>query len=217
MKTFSQASQDIFVTTITDYKKNGTFLEIGSNHPITHNNTYILENEYNYKGIMVEYDSSFKPLYQKHRPNSIYILQDAQKVNYRQILDDNNFPTEIDYLQIDLDVNNRSTLNTLELINSTVFDKYKFTTVTFEHDIYTGNYFNTQELSRKIFKERGYILVFPDVSVFWEGKYCKFEDWYVHSDLVNPDMINKIKSDVSLSHQQIIMLLMKNKNDNNII
>jgi hypothetical protein len=208
MKTYSQASQDIFVRILTKNKKNGTFLEIGSNDPITHNNSYVLESENNYKGILVEYDKSFEQAYKVHRKNSIYILNDAQKVNYREILDSNNFPTEMDYLQIDLDVNNRSTLNTLELLNKTVFDRYKFATVTFEHDIYTGNYFNTQNISRQIFKERGYILVFPDISVFWEGKYCKFEDWYVHKDLVSPDIINKIKSDVSLTHEEIVLQLL---------
>ena len=210
MKTYSQASQDIFVRILTKNKKNGTFLEIGSNDPITHNNSYVLESENNYKGILVEYDKSFEQAYKVHRKNSIYILNDAQKVNYREILDSNNFPTEMDYLQIDLDVNNRSTLNTLELLNKTVFDRYKFATVTFEHDIYSGNYFNTQNISRQIFKERGYIVVFPDISVFWEGKYCKFEDWYVHKDLVSPDIINKIKSDVSLTHEEIVLQLLSN-------
>ena len=203
MKTFSQASQDIFVRSLTKNKMNGTFVEIGSNDPKTHNNTYILETMHNYKGIMVEYDTSFELSYKIHRPNSIHILHDAQQANYRKILDDNNFPTEIDYLQIDLDVNNRSTLNTLELLNSTVFDKYKFATVTFEHDIYTGNHFNTQKISRQIFNDRGYILVFPDVSVFWPDKYSKFEDWYVHKDLVSADIINQIKSDISLTHEEI--------------
>jgi hypothetical protein len=209
MKSYSQSSQDIFVRVLTNNKKNGTFLEIGSNDPIIHNNTYVLEIENQYKGIMVEYDKSFEQLYKSHRPNSIHILNDAQKVNYREILDNNNFPTEIDYLQIDLDVDNRSTLNTLELLNNTVFDKYKFATVTFEHDIYNGNYFNTQEISRSIFKERGYILVFPDVSVFWQGKYCKFEDWYIHPELINPDIINKIKSEESMNHEDISNLLCK--------
>jgi hypothetical protein len=208
MKTFSQASQDIFVRVLTQQKYNGTFLEIGSNDPIFHNNTYILEKEYNWKGIMVEYDSSFGESYKINRPNSIHILDDAQNVNYRNILDNNNFPENIDYLQIDLDVNNRSTLTTLEILDKTVFDKYKFATVTFEHDIYTGNWFNTHEISRQIFKDRGYILVFPDVSVFWEGKYCKFEDWYVHKDLVSSDIINKIKSDISFSHEEIALRLL---------
>ena len=208
MKSYSQAAQDLFVCSVLKKKYNGTFVEIGSNHPITHNNTYLLENTYNWRGLMVEYDSSFLPLYKEHRPNSIYELTDARRVDYKSILD-TNFPTNIDYLQIDLDVNNKSTLDILILLNDTVFDKYKFASITFEHDIYTGNYFNTQNISRQIFKERGYILVFPDVSVFWEGKYCKFEDWYVHKDLIDPDVINKIKSDVSLTHEEIVALLTK--------
>ena len=209
MRSYSQTSQDIFVRKLTKNKYNGTFLEIGSNHPITHNNTYILESENNYKGIMVEYDASFKSQYEIHRRNSIHILQDAQTVNYKSILDSNGFPKEIDYLQIDLDVDNKSTLNTLELLNNTVFDTYKFATVTFEHDIYTGNYFNTQQKSREIFKKRGYILVFPDVSVFWENRWSKFEDWYVHPDLIDNDIINKIKSDISLTHEEIVKILEK--------
>ncbi len=211
MKTFSQASQDIFVRKLTNNKKNGTFLEIGSNHPfLGGNNTYVLEIDNNYKGIMVEYDSSFKDLYLQHRPNSIHVISDAQIVDYKKVLEDNNFPTDIDYLQIDLDVNNGSTLNTLKLLDTTIFDKYKFATITFEHDIYTGDYFNTREISRKIFNDRGYTLLFPDVSLFFEGKYCKFEDWYVHNDLVNSDIINKLKTDVSLTHEEIMLKLSHN-------
>jgi hypothetical protein len=156
---------------------------------------------------MVEYDKSFESSYKIHRPNSIYQMNDARLVNYREILDTNNFPENIDYLQVDLDVNNKSTLDTFLLLNNTVFAKYKFATITFEHDIYTGNYFDTQSISRQIFADRGYILVFPDVSVFWEGSYKPFEDWYVHPDLVDMDYINSIKSKVSLTNEQIKNLL----------
>ena len=151
----SQALQDLFVISILKNKNNGYFLEIGSNHPITCNNTYMLEKEYGWKGLMIEYDSSFEQLYKDLRPNSIYRISDARLVDYRGILDTNTFPCNIDYLQIDLDVNNKSTLDTLVLLDNTCFDKYKFATITFEHDIYTGNYFNTREISRKIFKKRG--------------------------------------------------------------
>jgi len=175
MESYSQACQDLFVCSVLNKKYNGTFLEIGSNHPITHNNTYILESKYNWSGLMVEYDISFEQLYKIHRPNSIYRLQDARSVDYKSILD-NNFPSNIDYLQIDLDVNNKSTLDTLILLNHSIFDKYKFATITFEHDIYTGNYYDTQIISRKILNERGYILVFENVSVFWQGGYKPFED-----------------------------------------
>ena len=203
MNTYSQSAQDLFVSSITQKKQNGYFLEIGSNHPITHNNTYLLEKEYCWKGLMVEYDGSFEELYKIHRPNSIYTINDARKVNYRQILDENHFPENIDYLQIDLDVDNKSTLDTLLLLNETVFDKYKFATITFEHDIYNGNYFDTQNVSRKILTEKGYELVFPDVCVFWEGSYKPFEDWYVHPDLVDTEYMNKIKTSESLTSEQI--------------
>ena len=207
MNSYSQTAQDLFVISVMKEKQNGYFIEIGSNHPIQHNNTYLLETKYNWKGLMVEYDKSFESSYKIHRPNSIYQMNDARLVNYREILDTNNFPENIDYLQVDLDVNNKSTLDTFLLLNNTVFDKYKFATITFEHDIYTGNYFDTQSISRQIFADRGYILVFPDVSVFWEGSYKPFEDWYVHPDLVDMDYINSIKSEVSLTPEQIKNLL----------
>ena len=50
---------------------------------------------------------------------------------------------------------------------------------------------------------------FPDVSVFWEGIYCKFEDWYVHQELVSADIINKIKQNDGLSHEEIKLILFK--------
>jgi hypothetical protein len=203
MDTYSQAGQDLFVEYVTKQKCNGTFLEIGSNHPQTHNNSYLLEKKYNWKGVMVEYDNSFESSYKSYRPNSIYEINDARLVNYREILDKNNFPLNMDYLQIDLDVDNKSTLDTLILLNNTVFDNYKFATITFEHDIYRGNFFDTQNISRQLLTDRGYLLVFPNVSVFWEGSYKPFEDWYVHPELVDMDVINKIKTSDSLNWEQI--------------
>ena len=71
-----------------------------------------------------------------------------------------------------------------------IFNKYKFATVTIEHDIYTGNYFDTRRISRDIFIKNGYILVFQDVKVNFENKDVPFEDWYVHPDLVDIDYAN---------------------------
>ena len=142
---------------------------------------------------MIEYDSSFLDLYKEHRPNSIHIINDATKIDYNNILKINNMPINIDYLQIDLEVNNRSTLTTLEILDNDIFDKYKFATITFEHDIYTGNYFDTREKSRQIFNKRGYICVFQDVCD--HNTSIVFEDWYVHPDLVNMEYINKLIHD----------------------
>lgn len=187
---FGQAEQDKFVMNVLKEKRSGFFLEIGSNHPIDINNTYLLESSYGWRGIMVEYNEVFLPLYKEHRPNSIHIIQDATQVNYKKILDDNNFPTGMDYLQIDLEANNGSTLQTLEKLDSEVFDTYKFATVTFEHDIYHTNYNNTREKSRSIFSKRGYVRVFEDINNTGINPY---EDWYVHPSLVDMNYINELK------------------------
>ena len=91
-------------------------------------------------------------------------------------------------------------------MNTTIFNEYKFATVTFEHDIYDGDRFNTRLASREIFSNRGYILVFPDVR---NGQHA-FEDWYIHPDLVNINYINKIKRNESLDYHDIMDILDKN-------
>lgn len=192
----SQAAQDLFVCTVLKGKKNGRFLEIGANHPQTHNNTFILEKSYEWSGHMVEYAKGFDSLYRSMRPRSTFSIADATTLDYAGILRNNHFDKYIDYLQIDLDVDNKSTLKTLQLLDQTVFDTFTFATVTFEHDSYRGNFFDTQSISRNIFAKRGYELVFPDVSVFWMGGYKPFEDWYVHPDLVDMNFVNSIRSTV---------------------
>lgn len=183
-----QANQDKFVLNILKKKKNGYFLEIGSNHPININNTYLLEEKYDWKGIMVEYDSNFLPLYKSHRPNSIHIISDATTIDYKNIFQINNMPLSFDYLQVDLEANNGSTLKTLQKLDNEIFDTYKFATITFEHDIYHTNFNNTREKSRDIFKNRGYICVFEDIN----NKGNPFEDWYVHPDLVDMNYVNNL-------------------------
>ena len=42
-----------------------------------------------------------------------------------------------------------------------------------------------------------------------ENKYCQFEDWYIHKDLIDIGITNKIKSDVSLNHNNIVTKLME--------
>lgn len=197
----SQASQDIFVARMTGYKRGGRFLEIGSNHPITTNNTYMLESGLGWSGLLVECDKSFGPMYQSQRTASQYIINDALCIDYAKELE--SYPPAMDYLQIDLDADNRSTLDVLELLDKTVFQHHKFATVTFETDIYRGDFFNTRARSREIFKSRGYQLIFPDVKVFWEGGYKPFEDWYVHPDLVDQAIINKYKTEESLTCDEI--------------
>lgn len=190
-----QARQDEFAIKLNNYKRNGYYIEIGSNHPKIHNNTYVMDTELNWFGLMVECEKNWLPEYQRDRPKAIHIMDNAINVDYLKYMKEHNFPKNIDYLQIDLNVDNRSSLTTLEKLDQTVMDEYTFTTVTFEHDIYTGNYFDTQKISREIFKRRNYVRLFSDVSVFFEGRMCQFEDWYVHPLGINQMINNGITSD----------------------
>jgi hypothetical protein len=183
-----QAGQDMFVLNILKEKRNGYFVEIGSNHPTDINNSYLLESNYEWKGIMIEYDASFLPLYKNIRPNSIHVMEDATQIDYKNLFQSNNVPVAVDYLQIDLEVRNGSTLQTLEKLDNDILDSYKFATVTFEHDIYETNYADTRIQSRKIFQNRGYICVFPDIN----NKGYPYEDWYVHPDLVDMNYVNQL-------------------------
>ena len=183
-----QIEQDKFVLNVLNEKKNGYFLEIGSNHPIHINNSYLLEKQFDWKGIMVEYDPKFLPLYEEHRQNSIHIINDATTVDYKNVFEMNNTPLSVDYLQIDLEANNGSTIKTLHKLDNEIFDTYKFATVTFEHDIYHTNFDNTRLKSRDIFKKRGYVCVFEDINN--DGN--PYEDWYVHPDLVDMNYVNNL-------------------------
>ena len=100
----------------------------------------------------------------------------------------------------DLEVSQNSTLQTLELLDQTVFKNYTFAVVTFEHDIYCGDLFSTRERSREIFSRNGYVRVFQDVKNYGNP----YEDWYVYPSLVDMDFINKIKSEESLEWSEII-------------
>ena len=116
------------------------------------------------------------------------IINDVTKIDYKKLFEINNVPLNLDYLQIDLEAKNGSTLNTLKKINSEVMDKHKFATITFEHDIYHTNFLNTRFASRKIFKDRGYVRVFSDIN----NNGYPYEDWYIHPDLVDIEFVNTL-------------------------
>jgi hypothetical protein len=205
-----QIAQDYFVRKVLKEKRNGTFVEIGSNDPIGINNTYLLEKSLQWSGLMIEYDPFFENGYKQHRSNSQYIIGDATKINFDKELDNRNFPLNIDYLQIDLEVENRSTLTTLEHFDQYVFPKRKFAVVTFEHDIYRGNYFDTQRISREIFEKHGYYCVYPNIGFDGPGfagiPAHHFEDWYVHPDLVDMDYIKQIERKNEYNYAKLMPL-----------
>ena len=78
---YSQSGQDQFAYNISG--SNGLYLEIGAHHPIINSNTFILEKLCNWKGISIEYDISFKEMWDnsKDRNNKIS-WEDAFNIDY---------------------------------------------------------------------------------------------------------------------------------------
>jgi hypothetical protein len=84
-RNFSQVYQDLFVLTMLDGKKNGTYLEIGSAEPFYNNNTILLEKEFGWTGTSIEYVQELADQFHKYRKNEI-MCEDALDVDYEKVL-----------------------------------------------------------------------------------------------------------------------------------
>ena len=184
-KNYSQVFQDIFVLSTLDGKTNGTFLEIGGGRPFYGNNTALLEEKFNWNGISIEFNKTNVDQYNKERPNTKVIMEDALGINYRNLISKNYDLKIIDYLQLDIDPCN----NTYQALNLIPFDEYQFRVITYEHDFYIDETKSYKEKSRELLKSKGYVLVVDEVSP--DGK-SSFEDWWVHPDLVDKEILSKM-------------------------
>lgn len=203
-KNYSQVYQDMFVLSMLDGKKNGTFLEIGGAKPFERNNTALLEQNYGWSGVSIELNDKFVSEYRNQRPNVNVIHQDALTVNYESILEENFNSNIIDYLQMDIE----PAKNTYECMLKIPFDKYKFAVITYEHDYYIDTTKSYRNKSREFLRSKGYVLVVNDISP--EGK-STFEDWWVHPDLIDEKILN-IMTDVSDDIKKVDDYMLFSKN-----
>lgn len=70
-KSKSQLSQDLFVLSQLNFKKNGYFVEIGASDGLWLSNTYLMETEFNWRGILVEPAKYWQDSLRKNRNCSI--------------------------------------------------------------------------------------------------------------------------------------------------
>jgi hypothetical protein len=181
---YSQSHQDMFVLTVLNGKKNGTYLEIGAGNYFYGNNTLLLEEKFNWKGMGIDINKDHVLLYNQKRKNPCF-LKDATKINYIQFLDSLNFPYEIDYLQLDCDPP-EITYQTLLTIP---FNVYKFAVITYEHDYYRDKTKSFQKKSKKYLESYGYVRIVNNICF---DDYNSYEDWWVHPDLIDRNIINKM-------------------------
>jgi len=185
-KNYSQTYQDMFILTMLDGKQNGTYLEIGAADPFHGNNTALLEQDYNWKGASIEILEHEVEKFKKSRKNPVY-LKDATQIDYDKFISDLNLGTDIDYLQIDCE----PPAITYEILTKIPFDKYRFAVITFEHDYYADITKSYRDKSREYLKSKGYELVASNIA---PDSTSSFEDWWVHPDLVDPNIISVMKN-----------------------
>jgi len=188
----SQASQESFVLNVLKEKHNGTYVELGGGWAERNSNTYLLETRYGWKGLSFENDPSRAYDYNLTRKNKT-LQVDARWFNYERYFIENNYPIHIDYLQMDL----HPAFSTFEALKNMPLRKYRFSTITFEHNGYQDRWHKEfiQGESQRMLKDLGYVLVTENV--IFNGK--AYEDWYVdprvvpydnYKDFINKDILH---------------------------
>ena len=183
-KNHSQVYQDMFILSVLDGKKNGTFLEIGGAKPYLGNNTALLEEQFGWTGVSIEFNQDFVNEYSVARKTKV-LCTDALQIDYKNLLEENYDSKVIDYLQLDIE----PARNTYECMLRLPFDEYKFAVITYEHDYYVDITKSYREKSREFLKSKGYLLVVNDIS---PDGVSNFEDWWVHPELIDKKLIEKM-------------------------
>ena len=174
------SSQEKFVLEVLKEKRNGYYVELGGFHSTQGSNTYYLEQDYDWSGVTFEIEEHSRNEINANRRNPCQ--GDALKFDYIKYFKENNFPQQIDYLQVDIDTgydehcrpqgNHYTSLHGLITLPLT---QYRFSVITFEHD--ANMYFRNTALrdaQREILDSLGYSLVVREIH----------EDWWVDPNIV---------------------------------
>lgn len=200
MNSRSQVGQDLWVLEMLNNKKNGFFIDIGAYDGHCLSNSYMLEKEFEWNGLAIEADPiPFKnmcdirnctcinkaitnyngvckfyqdPLSGKISDNGIEI----EAITLIELFKQYDVPKIIDYISLDIEGGEYDALLGFP------FNEYKFLTLTVEHNIYQGN---PQQIKNKsdifdLLTINNYLRIKNNV----DDNGNKFEDWYVHNDLV---------------------------------
>jgi len=185
---FSSNFQDLAVLNLLDQKKNGWYLEVGAQDPIKRNNTYTLEQNFNWRGVSFDIDEECIAFFNRCRRNPC-IGADATTVDFQAILKRQQAPRVIDFLQIDIDPPTAS----LTVLQRMPFEDHVFSFIAFEHDAYqVGSDIANQQ--RGFLKSKGYVPLALDVTQ--DGK--PLEDWWI-----SPDVHERLGNAVTLPLQHI--------------
>jgi hypothetical protein len=165
-KSHSSFLQESFVLTMTKEKRNGFYVELGSGHPYHASNTSLLEKDFGWTGLALEISKEVSTEYNNSDRVNKCINADALSFNYLEYFEKNNFPKNIDFLQIDIDNHDKS--HCLLALVSLPLMQYRFSTIIIEHDL-IQNYKNVLMMNaqREILSALEYKLIGQTVSEDW--------------------------------------------------
>lgn len=172
----SSTFQESFVISMTQEKKDGFYVELGSADPYIDSNTFLLESEFGWKGLALEIDKNMAEKYNLSDRTNKCINEDALSFDYLTYFKENNFPKTIDFLQIDIDGHDDG--NCLLSLIALPMLQYRFSTIIIEHDL-SQNYkrHSMRDAQRELLSSLGYKLIGQTLS----------EDWWVDPASVNQE------------------------------
>lgn len=226
-KSRAQLRQDIFAWIVNGFKINGFFVEFGATDGIYLSNTFLLENEFHWKGILAEPAQIWQSGLKENRNGAIIdnrcvFIHDNQILNFREVEADEGLSTLDDYISSDAHVNARNSghsypVKTISL-NSLLrehnapakIDYLSIDTEGSEFDILNSfefkNYsFNVITCEHNYSSNRNKILALLNKNGYIRvlNRISLFDDWYIHQSLVG-EMDNFFPSWKEMSHQENI-------------
>tara|TARA_A100000164_G_C21890545_1_gene765181 strand:- start:754 stop:1410 length:657 start_codon:yes stop_codon:yes gene_type:complete len=102
IKSNSQLKQDLHVINYYKGKKNGFYIELGAHDGIHISNTLLLENKYDWTGILIEpSNTTFKELV-KNRPNNINVNSAVYSVDGKKVIFEEKVESTVSGIKTDL-------------------------------------------------------------------------------------------------------------------
>lgn len=181
MNSYSQAGQDLWVVAMTEGKRDGFFLDLGCNSPMTGNNTYLIESEFGWTGILVDLLPGCETRKGK------FFQCDAANPTAKLIRAYYEMPKVVDFLSLDVDE------HTSEAFSQIPWLPKRYRVACIEHDSYVRGP-ETRDRIRRVMLAMGYILVCADVGIRFPDSSSPvgpFEDWYADPRLVKAELIQK--------------------------
>lgn len=204
INTISQLGQDALVLWLLKNKRDGFFVEFGATDGVTISNTFLLEKEYNWSGILCEPASIYNESLRKNRfctvVNKCVYKKTGEKIIFFEC-DNSELSTISSFKDKDVHKKNRKngkeyiveTISLSDLLDNysapSVIDYLSMDTEGSEFDIIKEydfsrhiniitvehNYSANREKIKNFLEEKNFIRIFDSIS--------EWDDWYINSEI----------------------------------